>query len=553
MADFYVITSTDTDRVLSGGDTKPTAGAGQSLVRVDDFSQFDPDELLTDYLVDSGGVATLTPKLLPTITPPTTGNWASGIDELIALDDDANNLQEIIQIANLSSNSNEITVLLANKRDETGFSVTILRNVISAFDTDGTTDITSDIHDNDGNSAVVWSGGAATPLFVGNNDRFTKLSFINVVSAIGSGTLIIEYWNGSAWTALTGVTDATESGGDSLGQNGIITFDMPTDWDKGGGIGDFLSNTEFFVRMKPTSSPTTDPNVNQITTTDPGGGYIWLETDSFASLNLSFRTVSSRGVYSITISEDDWHTEVSDTEAFRVSDAGVSRKFFEQADGTVDGANQNFDVPNSRKASTQSFQVFLSKPRIIGTAPLPVIDGTVSVNDDIIGDATPTQFIQPKKTVINSYLAQLEEAPTGADLIIDIDYGPGPSKKQITVSAGTKIVQASNLGVSFDSGEGYRAYVSQVGSTNPGKRLYLVLFPEFDLEIKEILDESEYTINYDSVLADAINSVSLTTAPETGQTIFFSYFDVATSDTTIPVPPVPPGRGATYQKKIAIP
>lgn len=45
-----------------------------------------------------------------------------------------------------------------------------------------------------------------------------------------AATLTAEYWNGSAWTALTNVTDGTASGGATFGADGQITWTMPADW-----------------------------------------------------------------------------------------------------------------------------------------------------------------------------------------------------------------------------------------------------------------------------------------------------------------------------------
>lgn len=63
-------------------------------------------------------------------------------------------------------------------------------------------------------------------------------------------TLVAEYWNGSAWTALT-VTDGTTN----LTTSGTIAFTPPTDW---------VANTvntysRFWVRLSTSSAPSTTP------------------------------------------------------------------------------------------------------------------------------------------------------------------------------------------------------------------------------------------------------------------------------------------------------
>ena len=50
-------------------------------------------------------------------------------------------------------------------------------------------------------------------------------------NAVASTTMSIEYYNGS-WTAVSGLSDGTDSGGISLAQNGEVTWTQPTDHQK---------------------------------------------------------------------------------------------------------------------------------------------------------------------------------------------------------------------------------------------------------------------------------------------------------------------------------
>lgn len=65
-------------------------------------------------------------------------------------------------------------------------------------------------------------------IMFGLNRLFGKLTFD--IGTVGTGTYTVawEYWNGSAWTALSGVTDSTTSF-KTTGLN-RVTFTIPTDW-----------------------------------------------------------------------------------------------------------------------------------------------------------------------------------------------------------------------------------------------------------------------------------------------------------------------------------
>lgn len=62
---------------------------------------------------------------------------------------------------------------------------------------------------------------------IGSTGPFNKLT-VRVSTAGVGGTLTWKYWNGSAWTAVSGLADAT-TGFTVLGQN-TVTFTMPTNW-----------------------------------------------------------------------------------------------------------------------------------------------------------------------------------------------------------------------------------------------------------------------------------------------------------------------------------
>jgi hypothetical protein len=59
--------------------------------------------------------------------------------------------------------------------------------------------------------------------------RGVRVTMGGTVNAVVS-TLTNQFWNGTAWTAVSGGSDGTASGGATLAQNGDITFTVPTTW-----------------------------------------------------------------------------------------------------------------------------------------------------------------------------------------------------------------------------------------------------------------------------------------------------------------------------------
>lgn len=70
-------------------------------------------------------------------------------------------------------------------------------------------------------------------LYVGCSDTFLGLN-VDMGSNVNASTatLDVEYWNGTAWTDVSGDSDGTDDGGATLGQDGVYTWTLPTDWAK---------------------------------------------------------------------------------------------------------------------------------------------------------------------------------------------------------------------------------------------------------------------------------------------------------------------------------
>jgi hypothetical protein len=80
-------------------------------------------------------------------------------------------------------------------------------NFISAYNDGPLTDITSDILDADVSTVTVWTAKKA--LYVGHKKKFTSMDFIIDTAGVGSGNLIIEFFNGRDWAPLVDVNDGT--------------------------------------------------------------------------------------------------------------------------------------------------------------------------------------------------------------------------------------------------------------------------------------------------------------------------------------------------------
>ena len=62
-------------------------------------------------------------------------------------------------------------------------------------------------------------------LYIGSDGRFDVLQFV-IDQGMSGGAFVWEYWNGSAWTALSYTTDSTLA----LRQSGFLTFTKPSNW-----------------------------------------------------------------------------------------------------------------------------------------------------------------------------------------------------------------------------------------------------------------------------------------------------------------------------------
>ena len=85
--------------------------------------------------------------------------------------------------------------------------------------------------------STIMSVGAMTvttgAVYVKSFRKFRSIYVTMSVTNINTNavTMTAEYWNGAAWTALT-ITDGTSANSKTLAQSGMITFAVPTAWQK---------------------------------------------------------------------------------------------------------------------------------------------------------------------------------------------------------------------------------------------------------------------------------------------------------------------------------
>ena len=86
----------------------------------------------------------------------------------------------------------------------------------------------------------------------GSRRKFGKVVIDLATLGTGSPAVTWEYWDGTTWTALTGVTDGTSA----FTSDGNVIYDIPTDW-----AALDLNDTEalYWVRARLTATFTTDP------------------------------------------------------------------------------------------------------------------------------------------------------------------------------------------------------------------------------------------------------------------------------------------------------
>ncbi len=130
------------------------------------------------------------------------------------------------------------------------------------------TDYTTEANEGTANDVVLLPAAGDLQIndafYVGAYYPFKKCTFNIGTAGVGAWAGSWEYWNGTAWTAVT-VTDGT-SGFKVAGSNDVVITNMPLDWEMTNNAG-LLSTTCFWLRYRLTTgdaAPTTRPLGTQI-------------------------------------------------------------------------------------------------------------------------------------------------------------------------------------------------------------------------------------------------------------------------------------------------
>lgn len=105
----------------------------------------------------------------------------------------------------------------------------------------------------EGGTAFTILASTTDAFYVGYDAPFTGLR-VGLATAGANVTLVVEYWTGSAWSAVTGLVDGTTQ----LSQSGQITWTLPTTWAKNAVDG----ATYYHIRLRSSSAPTTAPTAD---------------------------------------------------------------------------------------------------------------------------------------------------------------------------------------------------------------------------------------------------------------------------------------------------
>lgn len=69
-------------------------------------------------------------------------------------------------------------------------------------------------------------------IYIGSHVPFRGVAVTNGNPNANASTLSVNFWNGTAWTAVAGFSDGTAAAGATMAQNGLVTWTVPTTWAK---------------------------------------------------------------------------------------------------------------------------------------------------------------------------------------------------------------------------------------------------------------------------------------------------------------------------------
>lgn len=158
------------------------------------------------------------------------------------------------------------TFAAGNDWDSTSGTIAISNDTISqVWQVDSTVFVDQSSGANDATNAN-WTVFPATEdtsdyVAIGYSQKFKKVIFdyANGTAGIG-GTVTWQYWNGSSWAALSGVSDGTTGFTAAAGDGKVLTFTVPTDWAASSLNG---SQNLYYIRAIVTGAYSTNPILDQ--------------------------------------------------------------------------------------------------------------------------------------------------------------------------------------------------------------------------------------------------------------------------------------------------
>lgn len=192
-------------------------------------------------------------------------------------------------------------------------------------------DKTTELSLNDDNTTTVLDDSADF-LYIGNKNKFSRAVLRIDTFAVAAGKVTAEYFNGTAFAALSNVIDETEFDENSLSRDGSIKFDIPDDWSVGAeAIQAGLLTDRFYIRLSLANPPTTAPDIDQSAPTTTSDGPISFVIVTDPTNNAAF----SEGVdkdYTVDLDSGIIDRVASGT---IVDGATVSLKYEKVSNGTI--------------------------------------------------------------------------------------------------------------------------------------------------------------------------------------------------------------------------
>lgn len=105
---------------------------------------------------------------------------------------------------------------------------------------------------------VNFTMAADDRLYIGYAQRFDRIKWNVNTAQTNVQAMSAKYWDGEGWAAVAGWSDGTASGGATLGQDGDMTFTLPTDWNPGthGDQATYLDQSLYWIELTPAAALT---------------------------------------------------------------------------------------------------------------------------------------------------------------------------------------------------------------------------------------------------------------------------------------------------------